>query len=234
MPVHSRLPVEFANMMQRGVMAYRYKGVPALKCPIDIAIYMDVLFDLRPGTVIEFGSNKGGSALWLADMLGVFGLRDTKVYSYDVNPVTDLKDPRIVFGYCDTRDLSASLSDSFMRALPRPLLVIDDASHNYHQVLNVLEFCHRHSAPGDYFIVEDGLISIVGVEDLHGYEGGAVSGNPDLLAKIPRSLCHRSRTVRLLRSQRDLESRWIYQANRIIVGRRSFLLSAIDYRSFGI
>ena len=82
----------------------------------------------RPGTVIEFGSNKGASALWLADMLEVFGLRDTKVYSYDINPVTDLKDPRIVFGYCDTRDLSASLSDSFMRALPRPLLVIDDAN----------------------------------------------------------------------------------------------------------
>jgi cephalosporin hydroxylase len=139
----------------------------------------------RPGTVIEFGSNKGASALWLADMLEVFGLRDTKVYSYDINPVTDLKDPRIVFGYCDTRDLSASLSDSFMRALPRPLLVIDDASHNYHQVLNVLEFCHRHSAPGDYFIVEDGLISIVGVEDLHGYEGGPFQAIQTFSQKYP-------------------------------------------------
>jgi cephalosporin hydroxylase len=185
MPVHSRLPVEFANMMQRGVMAYRYKGVPALKCPMDIAIYMDVLFDLRPGTVIEFGSNKGGSALWLADMLEVFGLSDTKVYSYDINPVADLKDPRIVFGYCDTGDLSASLSDGFMRALPRPLLVIDDASHNYHHVLNVLEFCHRHSAPGDYFIVEDGLISIVGVEDMHGYEGGPFQAIQTFLQKHP-------------------------------------------------
>jgi cephalosporin hydroxylase len=183
--VHSILPVEFANTMQRGVMAYRYKGVPALKCPMDIAIYMDVLFDLRPGTVIEFGSNKGGSALWLADMLEVFGLSDTKVYSYDINPLTDWKDPRIVFGYCDTGDLSASLSDGFMRALPRPLLVIDDASHNYHQVLNVLEFCHRHSAPGDYFIVEDGLISIVGVEDLHGYEGGPFQAIQTFLQKYP-------------------------------------------------
>src|SRR5262249_1809239 len=60
----SNLSVEFANTMQYGVCSYKYKGVDAFKCPMDLALYMDVFYELKPGTVLEFGSWAGGSALW--------------------------------------------------------------------------------------------------------------------------------------------------------------------------
>src|SRR5262245_5514928 len=182
--VESDLPAEFANRMQHGVCTYRYKGVEAFKCPMDMALYLDVLYELKPGTVIEFGSWAGGSALWLADMLTVMGLGATRVYSYDLKPV-ELRDPRISFAYCDTNCISDHISGEFMHSLPRPLLIIDDASHNYQQVLNVLRFAHRHTCKGDYIIVEDGFASVVGAEDMHGYEGGPFQATHTFLVEHP-------------------------------------------------
>jgi cephalosporin hydroxylase len=183
--VESLLPLDFANEMQRGVLAYTYKGIPALKCPMDMALYLDVLWEVRPGTVIEFGSNRGGSALWLADMMQVMGLGKSRLLSLDVKPVTDLRDDRIEFRQCDTNNISDSLPDSLIASLPRPLLVIDDASHRYQQVLNVLEFLHRHTRLGDYIIVEDGIISVMNAEHLHNYEGGPFQAIHSFLARHP-------------------------------------------------
>jgi cephalosporin hydroxylase len=181
----SAMTPEFANAMQHGVMSYRYRGIPTLKCPMDLAIYADLLHELRPGTVLEFGSKHGGSALWLADTLSSLGLSGTQLFSFDIEPVTGLDDRRIAFRFCDTHDIERSLPQSFIAALPRPLLVIDDASHNFRQVINVMSFFHRHSRAGDYIVVEDGVISLMGAEDLHGHEGGPFQAIHAFLARHP-------------------------------------------------
>ena len=58
--VESVLTRDFANTLQAGIMAYRYKDIPALKCPFDLAIYTELLHSLRPATVLEFGSKQPG------------------------------------------------------------------------------------------------------------------------------------------------------------------------------
>jgi cephalosporin hydroxylase len=65
---------ELLQSMQAGTMAYTYKGVRCLKDPFDLAIYTKLIWDLRPKSLIEIGSNQGGGALWFADMLTVAGL----------------------------------------------------------------------------------------------------------------------------------------------------------------
>jgi cephalosporin hydroxylase len=180
--VHSQISSPLATRMQYGVMAYTYKGVPALKSPFDMAIYTQLLYEMRPRTILEFGSNRGGSALWLADTAQMLGL-DAAIYSFDINQVTDLRDPRIDFRFCDVSDVSAHISDAFVQALARPILVIEDASHMYQHVLNVLNFFDRWSQPGDYMIVEDGVISIVDAEDQ--YEGGPYQALHDFLDRQP-------------------------------------------------
>ena len=196
MPVRSAMTADFVNAMQRGVLDYRYKGRLALKCPMDLAIYAELLQDLRPRSIIEFGSYEGGSAMWLADQVAAFGL-DATVYSFDIKPVTDAPYPGVVFGFCDTARIRDSIDDAFMRALPRPLLLIEDASHIYGNVLNSMEFFHEHAVAGDYLIVEDGMISIAQAEDLHGYDGGPFQAihtflreHPGLYA-IDRARCDR-------------------------------------------
>ncbi|MCA3218191.1 MAG: hypothetical protein ING59_06470 [Burkholderiales bacterium] len=38
-------------------------GVPALKCPLDLWVYQELLFRLRPGLIVETGTRHGGTAL---------------------------------------------------------------------------------------------------------------------------------------------------------------------------
>ncbi|MEL6948155.1 MAG: CmcI family methyltransferase [Pseudomonadota bacterium] len=150
------LEPSFFEPAQSGIMNWSYRGIPTWKCPFDLAIYSQLLWDLKPRTVIEFGSNRGGSALWFADQLTAFGVPDFKIYSLDLHKVTDLEDPRIVFGHCDVSEPGAYLSIDDIAALPKPLLVMDDASHMAEHVLNVLRFIDPAMEPGDYLIVEDG------------------------------------------------------------------------------
>ena len=154
--------------MQKGIMTSSYRGRPTWKCPMDLAIYSEILDTLRPQSVIEFGSNSGGSALWLADQLTIRGIGGAHVWSLDINPVTDLEDPRITFGYCDVANPAAHLGLADLQSLPRPLLVIDDASHMADHVLAVLRYVDQVLQPGDYLIVEDGILDMLGWSDKYG------------------------------------------------------------------
>jgi cephalosporin hydroxylase len=159
--------------MQKGIMAWSYRGIPTWKCPMDLAIYSQILWDLKPRTVVEFGSNRGGSALWFADQLTAFGVPDFHVYSLDIHPVTDLADDRITFGYCDVADPGEHIGLADLAALPKPLLVIDDASHMAAHVLAVLRFVDQAMEPGDYLIVEDGSLVELGWSEE--YDGGPLA-----------------------------------------------------------
>lgn len=154
--------------MQKGIMAWTYRGRPTWKCPMDLAIYSQILWELRPRSVVEFGSNRGGSALWLADQLTAFGVPDFHVYSLDIAPVADLDDARISFGFCDVADPAACVGLADLAALPKPLLVIDDASHIADHVLAVLRFVDQALEPGDYLIVEDGCLVALGWTEQYG------------------------------------------------------------------
>lgn len=167
------LPRPVIRDMQKGIMAWSYRGLPTWKCPMDLAIYSQILWELQPRSVVEFGSNRGGSALWFADQLSAFGVADFHVYSLDIHPVTDLADPRITFGYCDVSDPGAHIGLADLAGLPKPLLVIDDASHLAGHVLSVLRFVDQALAPGDYLIVEDGSLVELGWSEE--YDGGPLA-----------------------------------------------------------
>ena len=61
-----------------------WRGVDIMKDPLDLAIVQQLLWELKPRTVIEFGAYKGGSALWAADMLKMFGCK-SRVISVDID-----------------------------------------------------------------------------------------------------------------------------------------------------
>lgn len=166
---------------QKGIMAWSYRGRPTWKCPMDLAIYSQILWDLKPRTIVEFGSNRGGSALWMADQLSGFGLASFHIYSLDIAPVTDLQDPRITFGQFDVADPAAYIGLADLIHLPKPLLVIDDASHQASHVLNVLRFVDQAMQPGDYLIVEDGILDHLGWSDDYG--GGPLKALTTFLAE---------------------------------------------------
>jgi cephalosporin hydroxylase len=57
---------------------YRYRDITMQKHPVEIALYLRLIWEVKPRTIIEVGSLSGGSAVWMADTLNSFGI-DGKV-----------------------------------------------------------------------------------------------------------------------------------------------------------
>lgn len=157
-PYHTELPLGVLRSLQAAGHNYAYRGVPMIKNPFDFALYPLVFWNVKPKTVIEIGSKDGGSALWFGDMMDNFGV-DGHVYSLDVVKVTNVEHKRVTFMEADGRALGRTFTPDFLSSLPRPWLIIEDADHTYETSIAVLKFFHSWLQPGEYIIIEDGIIS---------------------------------------------------------------------------
>ena len=191
----SAAPPELLQGVQNGVLRSTYRGVPFLKSPFDIGIYLQLLSGLQPRTVIEIGTKHGGSALWFADMLSAAGVETPQVVSVDIKPLAQFVDPRITFLEGDAADLGAVLTDERLRLLPHPWIVVEDSSHFYADSLAVLRFFDRHLAPGDYIVVEDGVVAQLPRPAYRRYDNGPNRAVHDFLEatgdayRIDAALC---------------------------------------------
>ncbi len=123
----------------------KWKDLDVYKTAYDFVIYWMLISELKPNTIIEYGSGTGGSAIWLADISTAMGL-DINVISYDIKLPT-VTHPKVQFVELD-------LAQDFVEELqwPGKKLVIEDAHVNVKEVL--LETDLRLNK-GDYLIVED-------------------------------------------------------------------------------
>jgi cephalosporin hydroxylase len=129
-----------------------------------------LFWQVKPRSVIEIGSYLGASALWYADMMRLFDIAGT-VISVDVKPPLP-PEPRdnVSYIFGDANTLGASLTPEKLAGLERPLLVIEDASHAAETTLAVLEFFAGVLRSGEYIVIEDALVSDLGVA--HHFNGG--------------------------------------------------------------
>ena len=152
------IPPATLQGIQAGALRTRYKGRLFCKNPFDIANYMRVLEALRPRTIIEIGTAEGGSALWFRDQGAALGI-DTQIYSFDIDPPTNLKEHSIFIGQVDACQIERSLPASTFESLPHPWLIIEDSAHTYECTLSVLLYFNRLVSPGDYIVIEDGVVA---------------------------------------------------------------------------
>ena len=165
------LPPNVIGGIQNGVLRTVYRGVPTLKSPFDIMLYLQLLHALAPRTVFEIGSKYGGSALWFADMLRASHI-DGRVISVDLESTPEVEDPAIEFRRGDALALGAVISAEELATLPRPFLVVEDSAHFFDTTLAVLEFFHPHLQPGEYIVIEDGILSSMDDPFYERYEHG--------------------------------------------------------------
>jgi cephalosporin hydroxylase len=169
-PWGADLPLRALQSLQNGALKYSYRGIPMLKNPFEVALYPILLWQAKPRTIIEIGSYLGASALWMADLMRSFGL-DGQVLSIDINPPRasfQRDDIRFIAG--NARRLEETLTPKLFSVLPRPLLVIEDSVHDVPTTLAVLRFFDRVLLPGEYIVVEDGLVTDLGIA--HRFGGG--------------------------------------------------------------
>ena len=146
----SELPQHVLVMSQGVPAVMHWRGIPLFKTVFDISLYMMMLWDLKPRTIIETGSANGGSALWLADLMASYGL-DCHVYSVDLRK-PELSHPNVTFLEGNCERIEDSLPRDLLERMPHPWLFLEDAHVN---VAAVLEWIHTFARPGDYLVVED-------------------------------------------------------------------------------
>lgn len=155
----------------------KYKNVEYLKCPFDYVLYQMVITKVKPDLIIEIGTLKGGGAYYCADLLNSIG--KGIVHTIDIeNQVDDynvLNHPRIKFFTDGYQNYDIELTKEF-----KNILVIDDASHKYQDVINTLNKFSKVVSKDSYFIVEDGVLTFLGGEDSEN-QGGPIRAIDEFL-----------------------------------------------------
>jgi cephalosporin hydroxylase len=178
----SGIPAEVLRHVQHGVLQSRYKGARLLKSPFDMYLYGVLLERLRPGTIIEIGTLEGGSAIWFADQMQIHGMMPC-VVSVDKNSCPVIHDARVLFLECDGLNLSAALDVDLLSHLPRPWLVVEDSAHTFEVTQAVLDYFDSTLRPGDYIVVEDGIVRDMLGEIYRKYDDGPCRAVADFLAR---------------------------------------------------
>jgi cephalosporin hydroxylase len=150
-------------------MKYTYRGVPCLKDPLDLALYIKLIYEVKPGTIFEIGSFNGGSAILFGDISRMYGL-NTRIITIDFRDVIEEKNPHIEYIVADAMHLADSPLDEMLKTLPRPWLVIEDSAHTFEVCYAVLDYFKDKLFRGEYLVIEDGVIEDQGAN--HRYDGG--------------------------------------------------------------
>jgi len=131
-----------------------YKGLIILKPPFDLVLYSNLIWELQPRTILEFGALQGGSSLWFADQLANL-CPEGEVHSFE--RLTKCIHSRarahskLHFHEVDLFDLR-TLERALFEKSPHPWLVVDDAHVNLRAVV---EFVAQFMQRGDYYVWED-------------------------------------------------------------------------------
>lgn len=162
---------DFLKDYHSGVMQYTYKGLSCLKSPIDLAVYMLLIWDKRPATIIEIGSFKGGAAQFYYDITRNYGLA-TDIITVDFREINERaqEESPIEFIQADAIDLESSDLHERLKTAARPWLVIEDSAHTFGVTYSVLDYFRDRMNTGEMLIVEDGVIEDQGAN--WRYDGG--------------------------------------------------------------
>jgi cephalosporin hydroxylase len=137
------------------INAARFLGMPVGKCPLDLWVYQEILFETRPDLIIEAGSGTGASAWWLASICEI--LQTGGVVSVDTHDIRRRPHPRII--YLNGDILSAPIEETLRSAAQQPgvnrVMIIFDDDHNCDHVLAEMEKYCDLVTPGCYMCVED-------------------------------------------------------------------------------
>jgi cephalosporin hydroxylase len=133
-------------------------GAQALKNPLDLWVYQEIMVETKPELVVETGTYRGGSALFLGSMCDLLG--SGEVISIDIEPVREEYPghPRVTYLGGRSSTDSEVVAEVRARADGRRTLVVLDSDHSQAHVEAELEAYAPVVPVGCYLIVEDSNI----------------------------------------------------------------------------
>jgi len=167
---------------------FTYRGIPTTKCPFDYALYQMIISEVKPDLIIEIGTLKGGSALYLGDLLDILGFGI--IHTIDIKKNYEkvlLKHPRIKLftGGWENYDLKETRGF-------KKILVIEDGAHTYECTMGAIKKFAPFVSINSYLIVEDGIVDELGMKKK--FNGGPVRAIHEFLKdninyKIEKKWC---------------------------------------------
>jgi cephalosporin hydroxylase len=133
-------------------------GTQALKNPLDLWVYQELMSETRPELIVETGTWRGGSALYLASICDLLG--EGEIVSIDVAPMRDdyPQHPRITYLAGRSSTDPEVLAEVRERSKGRRTLVILDSDHSQAHVEAELAAYAPLVPVGCYLVVEDSNI----------------------------------------------------------------------------
>jgi len=133
-------------------------GAQALKNPLDLWVYQEIMVETRPELIVETGTYRGGSAFFLASICDLLGAGE--VVSIDIEPLRDdypAHPPVTYLGGRSSTDPEV-VAEVRGRAREKRTLVVLDSDHSQAHVEAELAAYADLVPVGCYLIVEDSNI----------------------------------------------------------------------------
>lgn len=132
----------------------RWFGTPIQKNPMDLWIYQEMISHLRPDVIVECGTYKGGSALYMAHLMDLAG--KGRVVTIDIEKYPGLPEhPRISYLLGSSTDPAVVRQ---VRDAIRPgesVMVFLDSDHSKAHVSKELAMYRGFVTLNSYLVVED-------------------------------------------------------------------------------
>ncbi len=133
----------------------RWLGHRTKRNPMDLLVFQEMIFDVKPDLIIETGAAHGGGALYFASVCEM--LNKGHVVSIDIVPDKGRpKHPRITYVDGSSAEWPAALGDraAFNTRYPC-VMVFLDSDHTKQHVLKELQLYAPYIRIGSYIVVED-------------------------------------------------------------------------------
>jgi len=132
-----------------------FLGKKVFKCPNDLWIYQELLWELKPDVIIECGTFHGGSALYYAKLFDIMDIPG-EIITIDVDPMPDMPVHKRIT-YLEGSSISNEIVEKVKELIrvKKKVMVILDSDHSKDHVLKELELYHGFVTKDSYLIVED-------------------------------------------------------------------------------
>lgn len=136
----------------------RWMGHRTMKCPFDLWVYQEILFEIKPDIVIETGVNEGGGTAFLVSIMD--SISKGKLITVDIELLENRPiHERITYIKGSSTDEKVVQQISEKINGNQVVLVILDSDHNKPHVLKEMEIYSKFVTRGSYLIVEDSNVN---------------------------------------------------------------------------